>query len=103
MSKIRSRKYRKRKNDYIEKLEDKNRNLEQEVTKLRDELSACKNLLLVKGCKPNENDEEMKFLMEENYMFNEFISLMESNPKMVKMTMFDQISQNSGTNSESRK
>ena len=58
---------------------------------------------MIKGFKPNEDDEEMKFLMEENFMFNEFVSLMKSNPKLVKTTMFDQITQSSGTNSETRK
>ena len=45
----------------------------------------------------------MKFVKEEDFAFNEFISLMKNNPKMVKMTMCDQLWQNIGTNSESRK
>ena len=89
--------------DYIAELEKKNKLLEETISNLQSELLFYKNLISVKNIDSCKGDEEMKFLNEENFAFNEFRTLVKNNPKMVKMTMCDQIWQNIGPWSESRK
>ena len=89
--------------DYISELELKNQQLENKISELQNTISYYKNLVTTKGIKPLENDEEFKFIKDEDFGFYELNSLIKRDPKMVKMTMIDQLWQTTGNNSESRK
>ena len=89
--------------DYISELELKTQQLENKIAELQSEIAYYKNLVTVKKAKPLENDEEVKFIQDENFGFHELTSLIKRDPKMVKMTMIDQIWQSTGNNSETRK
>ena len=89
--------------DYISELELTNQQLENKISELQNTISYYKNLVTTKGIKPLENDEEFKFIKDEDFGFYELNSLIKRDPKMVKMTMIDQLWQTTGNNSESRK
>ena len=102
-SKIRSRQHRKRKKDYISELEFKNKQLESKITELQNEISYYKSLVTVKKVGLGENDEEIKFIEDEDFGFKELGSLFKRDPGLVKMTMIDHLWQSVGTNSQVRK
>ena len=89
--------------DYISELELKNQQLENKISELQSEIAYYKGLINAKEIKPLHNDEEMKFIQDENFGFYELNSLIKRDPNIVKMTMIDQLWQSVGNNSEARK
>ena len=80
----------------------KNKELQDKVNMLQNELSTFKNKIDMNDIKAGTN-EEMKFLDNQEFQFNGLVKLIKNNPQMVKMTMIDNLWQETGTNSESRK
>ena len=61
--------------DYISELECKNQQLENKILELQSEIAYYKGLMTIKGIKPSENDEEVKFIQDEDFGFQELNSL----------------------------
>ena len=101
-NRLRGQKFRQKRKDYIELLEQQVEELQKEVSSLTSKLEECKKNLDIKSLRKESNSAKYKFLEDENFFFDGLVNLITENPDMVKTSMHYQTYESSGSSSESR-